>query len=333
MPRQLPGAPDGYNPLIYTGSEPNLVTMTRRPNAGDYQGYELGYWWIIPTQDSGPSEEVWILISKRNNIATWKRVDGAFTGLESLTGDTGGQVEGDAGNINVVGGTGITVAGNPATHTLTIDATNAGGFNSINRIYKTTLGAGVYTVPANLVQAEVEVMGGGGGAAGGGAGGAGAGYAKRLYTKAQLGGSGAPVDYFVGNGGANGSPIAATGEDSTFGTGGILITGGGGSGGNSNAGVNVLGGSGSGGDFNLTGGNGVSGYYWANVEQTEATHYGGGSFFASPLYSPGINGVGGANGLNGNLYGGGGTPGSMFDLSGSGGNGGQGIVIITEYLG
>ncbi len=45
--------------------------------------------------------------------------------VEKLTGDTGGAVGPDgAFNINILGGTGVTVVGNPATHTLTITEDN-----------------------------------------------------------------------------------------------------------------------------------------------------------------------------------------------------------------
>jgi len=49
------------------------------------------------------------------------------TALETLTGNTGGAVLPDgAGNIDIVGGDTTTVAGNPGTNTLTIDASTAG---------------------------------------------------------------------------------------------------------------------------------------------------------------------------------------------------------------
>lgn len=42
--------------------------------------------------------------------------------VSTLTGDSGGPVSPDgAGNINIVGGTGVTVVDNPGTHTLTIN--------------------------------------------------------------------------------------------------------------------------------------------------------------------------------------------------------------------
>lgn len=42
------------------------------------------------------------------------------TGVETLTGNTGGAISPSANNINVVGSGGVNVAGNAGTHTLTI---------------------------------------------------------------------------------------------------------------------------------------------------------------------------------------------------------------------
>ena len=51
---------------------------------------------------------------------------GPFSGLLTLTGDSGGTISGDiAYNINVVGGTDISVVGNSLTNTLTINSTGS----------------------------------------------------------------------------------------------------------------------------------------------------------------------------------------------------------------
>ncbi len=49
-------------------------------------------------------------------------VAGGSAVVLNLTGDTGGAVGPTANNINIVGGSGITVAGNPGTSTLTINS-------------------------------------------------------------------------------------------------------------------------------------------------------------------------------------------------------------------
>lgn len=52
-------------------------------------------------------------------------ISGGAMILNTLTGDTGGAVPPTLGNINILGGAGIDVAGNPGTSTLTITATGS----------------------------------------------------------------------------------------------------------------------------------------------------------------------------------------------------------------
>lgn len=54
-----------------------------------------------------------------------KLFDGSVTpDLETLTGDSGGAIPADALlNINILGGTGVSTVGNPATNTITINST------------------------------------------------------------------------------------------------------------------------------------------------------------------------------------------------------------------
>lgn len=52
--------------------------------------------------------------------------------VETLTGNTGGPVGPNAGNINIVGTGDITVSGNAATNTLTISATDLASWNTIS---------------------------------------------------------------------------------------------------------------------------------------------------------------------------------------------------------
>lgn len=47
-------------------------------------------------------------------------------GVSSLTGNSGGAVSPTAGNINVVGSGGVTIAGNPGTSTLTVSVSGTG---------------------------------------------------------------------------------------------------------------------------------------------------------------------------------------------------------------
>lgn len=51
---------------------------------------------------------------------------GSGSPVETLTGNSGGAVPPTANNINILGGTGINIVGNPGTSTLTVTATAAG---------------------------------------------------------------------------------------------------------------------------------------------------------------------------------------------------------------
>jgi hypothetical protein len=120
---QKPGPINGMNPLIYTGSNPNLIIINRRPTTEDIQLFTLGYWWIVPVTDDFPNGEVWILVSKAEGVATWKRLGSgsSVSDVESLAGDSGGAVFPDSdGNIDILGGPGITVDGDPALNKLTV---------------------------------------------------------------------------------------------------------------------------------------------------------------------------------------------------------------------
>lgn len=67
---------------------------------------------------------------------------GTTKALETLTGNSGGAVAGDANNnINILGSGNVTVAGNPGTNTLTISSTGINQWNVINQ----------GTQPANFV--------------------------------------------------------------------------------------------------------------------------------------------------------------------------------------
>lgn len=242
-----------------------------------------------------------------------------------------------AGNIlNVVGGTGITTSG--SGNTITISRTTP-GIDIIGRQVFTS--SGTYTPTTNMLFADIQVIGGGGGAGGssgtqltfGGAGGGG-GYAQGLFTAATIGAS-QPVTIGAGGNGAVGSASGTNGGTSSV---GALISATGGAGGTGGfngftIGLPGVGGVGSGGDFQTHGTPGTVG----SIASTFATTGAGGSTFfgggAVGIYVSGAT-PGSGNGNNATSYGGGGS-GSISAANGAinrGGNGFQGIVIITEYI-
>lgn len=125
---------DGRNPLSYMGVRPQqvppMVIKKERPTAQDVFNFDIGTFWLIPKQSTSPSEELWVLMGNAKSVATWFHV-GASTGeldVRKLEGNSGGVVLPDSNNlINIVGGDGIEVVGNPTTNTLTISPTAIGG--------------------------------------------------------------------------------------------------------------------------------------------------------------------------------------------------------------
>ena len=216
------------------------------------------------------------------------------------------------------------------------NAINNTQFSSLNIVSFTS--NGTYTPPANLISALVTCVGGGGGGAGVdatgatdfGVGSAGAGGATviKSYTRAALLPS---VAVTVGTGGAAGAAGQNDGQPggaSTF----LGMSAGGGAGGLSVAvGATalisgVLGGTGSGGDLNIAGGNSVQATISAScLVPSDA---------GSSLWSTSQTSGGPSSNNAGKLYGGGGgsTWNTQNMVAKAGNAGGDGVVIIYEYL-
>ena len=307
MPRQLPSRPDGKNPLIYMGTVPNMVIMQRRPNPSDGINWQLGYMWAISTDVPSIGGEMWWLASVAHNIATWIRM-----GSSVSTGAV------------------------------------------IKTTYITAAGSGTFTFDPKMTQVTVECIGGGGSSntqdspfdpniyintpGGGGA------YCRRTYTVAQVGSS---QSYTIGSGGiapASGTQDGVDGQDTTFSSGSLLMTAGGGGGGIIPTGtpppgrVNEggLGGTASGGDLNVDGTDG-SVFYGKFPGATPVSiiangvagnsFYGVGAYAISSNVTP-VTAVSGAQGAGGGLVVlATASPGQIV-----GGNGGDGLIIVTEYL-
>lgn len=144
---------NGLNPLAYIGDNsyqpPEFVTDTRPPTPTDAQNFELGTIWLdISTNVPPEAENIWMLVALLGGVATWVNFAAGTFALESLTGNTGGPVFSDVNdNINVVGdGIGITITGNPATHTLTASLIGGGATASIvglTGLYSINLASGI----------------------------------------------------------------------------------------------------------------------------------------------------------------------------------------------
>lgn len=212
-----------------------------------------------------------------------------------------------------------------------------------------------YTPTANMKYCIIEVIGGGAGggaipAGGGGnsisgSGGGAGGYSRGVYSAAQIGAS---KTVTIGNGGVGGTAGAnpgASGGTSSVNT-APVIQATGGSGGNpgaANFGVASIGGQGGVGSGGILSISGESGYVATSVNSLPNFFWAVGGGGGSSFYGGGAVEVaaGGTTSLPGNSagnYGGGGS-GAASSSSGAGiaaqagGNGANGVVIITEFIG
>jgi hypothetical protein len=115
---------NGLRPLSYMGvnpsTPPQLVTETRAPTANDYIRFAIGTLWLIP-----PTNNVYILTSKANNIATWTKLT-TLGGVFEFTTDVGGPVYANPSNaVAVVGGTNVVTNG-ATPNTIIINGSGGG---------------------------------------------------------------------------------------------------------------------------------------------------------------------------------------------------------------
>ena len=235
-------------------------------------------------------------------------------------------------NVSGVGTSGQVLTSNGASALPTWQAAGGGGFSTINVQTFTTTGSGTYTPTSGMSYCIVECVGGGG--AGGGVsvsgtgngkganGGGGGGYCRKVYSAATIGAS-------------QSLSVGAAASNTTFGSGGTLITASAGTSAaqstNSGIGARGVGGSASGGDLNIKGQDGLDAISIGSITGVSAMGGAGGS----TVYGFGGYGNGGTGGSGGAAsgYGAGGGGGSV-ETSGTatGGSGASGIIIITEFI-
>lgn len=97
-----------------------FINRTFPPN-DTFNDFNVPTIWIDTANENG-----YILVSKALGVADWVLLGGMPGTVATLTGNSGGAVAPDAGNIDVVGdGTTIDIVGNPGTSTLTVSATGS----------------------------------------------------------------------------------------------------------------------------------------------------------------------------------------------------------------
>ena len=253
------------------------------------------------------------------------------------------------GIINVVG-TGTTTtfgAGNTITITSSGGGAGTGGVTSV--ITQSFTSSGTYTPTAGMAYAQFELMGGGGGGGGvaittsvyaAGGGGGGGEYASGVLSAATIGVSQAITIGAGGAGGAIGNNPGNAGGTTSLGGLITALGGGGGSGGpagTSRINPGSFGGTGGiGGTLRFQGDWGGWGQVGTGTGQVSGGIGGGGRFSggvdqnlifagAGAVFSAGKNGIG---------YGGGGSGAAAFSQATgfAGGNGSDGLVLVTEYI-
>jgi len=122
----------GRFPLAYMGSadtdaSSQLFWVGRPPTTRDYDGYFIGALWIDESPYPSANPDVYILVSKDNNIALWITLT-ATRGIETITGDTGGAVGADPTDTIFLnsGIVGLSVDGTPLTYTLELNSSDGG---------------------------------------------------------------------------------------------------------------------------------------------------------------------------------------------------------------
>ena len=122
------------DPLSYVGPKVNIVPIQlfpREPNSGDTR-YPIGQMIIIGRDPiSGTEGDLWYLSEfDSSGQAVWLQLlTGAGSpGVDSITTDQGSPavLPDGVGNINIIGGTGITVTGQGPGDTVTINGTAPG---------------------------------------------------------------------------------------------------------------------------------------------------------------------------------------------------------------
>jgi hypothetical protein len=337
---------DGKNNQSYVGVRATtppqmIVNKQRAPTQNDYQEYVIGTQWLYRNPATPLNSAQYVLVDKAQGVATWIALNTqGGDGIQTLTGDTGGAVGPDANaNINVIGGAGIDIVGTPGTHQLVVSATGGGGgFTAINTIVLDTPGAGVYVPTAGMAYCTVECVGGGAGSYGSNgtgappyqanSGGGGGGYCKRTFNAAAIGVS---QNYFIGDGGAAGTPVGATpGQDTTFGTIVIMTAGGGSLSITSQFGG--VGGVSVGGDLNVSGQQG--GAAFQGIDDSGITFPASSGFGGSSVLGFGGGGADStaSPAAAGSLYGGGAGGSYAAQAISNGYDGAKGVIIITEYI-
>ena len=97
----------GRHPLAYLGSadvdaSAEVVWVNRAPTVNDYDNWQIGTLWIDQSLVAPANPEVYMLVKKDAQVATWIRFAGGLGDLEALRADDANVAYPLAGIINVL---------------------------------------------------------------------------------------------------------------------------------------------------------------------------------------------------------------------------------------
>lgn len=125
---------------------PLPIEATSNPSSSNIK-FPLGQIWL--NVSSGTS---YILAKKASGVATWNLMSPGASDVDTLSGDSGGNLSPTAGNIAIAGGTNITTVGSGSTITANLDASI-----SLTGVTATTVNA--TTLDTNVAAAGVTLSG------------------------------------------------------------------------------------------------------------------------------------------------------------------------------
>lgn len=138
---------DGQDPSGYLGvvpSERPANKLAQRAPTSNDRRVKIGTIWIDQTNN-----QVYQLTSVVSGTPNWTLLGPGASDVDTLTGDSGGALSPTAGNMNILGGTNMTVAGSGSTLTVNMDAAITLATSVTSALYTAAAAADfLLTVPA-----------------------------------------------------------------------------------------------------------------------------------------------------------------------------------------
>jgi hypothetical protein len=111
---------------INTAEFLRTFVYNRAPTSADYKNFKISDLWIHRDPSGTPPYGYYVLVDKPNNTGVWLDIGGQETGDVQTLSDTAGTTvpPTTTGNIQLVGGTGMTITSTPGSNLLTFDSSS-----------------------------------------------------------------------------------------------------------------------------------------------------------------------------------------------------------------